>query len=127
KPPEPARVGVADDSKAGQALAELLRPSAELNIITAPRAELDRRLDRGALDVIAQHEDGVLDLRYDPMRQEARLARLLVTTQFDKALGRAPVAELREATAMPRGARYIDFLMPGIIAMSLLGSSLWGV
>jgi len=127
RPPEPSRVGVPSDIGAGDRLAELLSPASTLEVIRGPRAELDKRLDRGALDAIAQLEGDTLDVRFDPMRQEARLARLLVADQLDLALERKPVAELREATSMPRGARYIDFLMPGIIAMSLLGSSLWGV
>ncbi len=127
RPPEPARVGVPTDHPGHARLAVILGDPALFALSQAPRGELDARLDRAALDVVATLDGTTLDLRFDPARAEARLARLLIADAVDVALGRRPAAEIREATAMPRGARYIDFLMPGIIAMSLLGSSLWGV
>jgi ABC-2 type transport system permease protein len=127
RPPDPARVGLPDDRPGHAELERILNDPEHFTVHTGTRADLDARLDRGALDIIAVLDAGMLDVRFDPARQEARLARLMVAERVDIALGRKPVAELRETTAMPRGARYIDYLMPGLIAMGLLGSALWGV
>jgi ABC-type multidrug transport system permease subunit len=55
------------------------------------------------------------------------LARSAVDDQLQRAAGRRDVAEI---TAMPideSGGRYIDFLVPGLLGMSLMGGGMWGV
>ncbi|HEY0080420.1 MAG TPA: ABC transporter permease [Pyrinomonadaceae bacterium] len=68
-----------------------------------------------------------LDYRFDPTRPESRLARLVVDDALQRALGRADVARVGEERVTEPGARYIDFLIPGLIGMNLMGSGLWGV
>lgn len=128
QPPEPPRVGVASD---GPALAERDRESLAAGgvvIEEAPRAVLDAKLDKGGIDLIVDPAaDEALVYRFDPQRPEARLARLVVDDAIQRGRGRQDVLAFREATEMPRGGRYIDFLLPGLIAMNLMGSALWGV
>jgi len=129
RPPEPARVGVASDGPDAARLEALLGRSETLTLERLPAAELAHKLDKGAVDVIvtlAPSAEGVV-YRYDPQRSEARLARLVVDAEVQRALGRSDVASITDVTTMPRGARYIDFLLPGLIAMNLMGSALWGV
>jgi ABC-type multidrug transport system permease subunit len=61
------------------------------------------------------------------MQQRSALARALATDVQERALGRRDALSIREAPASERGTRYIDFLMPGLISMNLMGSSMWGV
>lgn len=134
QPPEPPRVGIATDRPDAARLDALLAGAATITLERLPSAELQRRLDKGALDVVVSLGDGAVDAtspaieyRFDPQRDEARLGRLVVDAELQRALGRRDAAAISEATTMPRGARYIDFLLPGLIAMNLMGSSLWGV
>jgi len=129
QPPDPARIGVATDGPALTAtdLASLRGPSLVLEL--SPRALLDEKLRKGGIDVIVMPgptPDSVL-YRFDPQRAEARLARFVVDDIIQRGRGRTDVASISEATEMPLGARYIDFLLPGLIAMNLMGSALWGV
>src|SRR5688572_24423835 len=64
---------------------------------------------------------------YDPTRPESRIARLTVDDALQRELGRKDVVEAREQTVTEPGARYIDFLIPGLIGMNLMGSGLWGL
>ena len=65
-----------------------------------------------------------LTLHYDPSRKEAHLARLAV----GRGSASAPAAfALRERPHTKHGGRYIDFLMPGIVALNLMGSGVWGI
>jgi ABC-type multidrug transport system permease subunit len=46
---------------------------------------------------------------------------------LQRASGRRDVVETREKHVTEPGARYIDFLVPGLLGMNLMGSGLWGV
>ena len=71
--------------------------------------------------------DGHVRYRYDPARDESRVARLLFDDALQRALGRGdPVAALDDHVT-ERGSRYIDFVIPGLLGMNLLGSGVWGI
>ncbi|HXG67367.1 MAG TPA: ABC transporter permease [Blastocatellia bacterium] len=65
--------------------------------------------------------------RYDPTRPDSRMARLAVDDALQRALGRADVASAQDVTVTEPGARYIDFLIPGLIGLNLMGSGMWGL
>jgi ABC-type multidrug transport system permease subunit len=66
-------------------------------------------------------------LRYDPTRDESHLARLVVGNAVNGASGRRDVAVIREQTVTDVGSRYIDFLIPGLLGMNIMGTGMWGV
>ena len=65
--------------------------------------------------------------RYDETRPEARLARLLVDDRLQRAAGRADPTRVADDRVTEPGARYIDFLVPGLLGMTLMSSSMWGI
>jgi len=65
--------------------------------------------------------------RYDSTRTESRLARLEVDDALERARGRKDLIVVRDDRAVAPGSRYIDFLIPGLLGMNLLGSGIWGV
>lgn len=69
----------------------------------------------------------VFDYRFDPTRPESRTARLVVDDALQRASGRADAASVREEKVTEPGARYIDFLIPGLIGLNLMGSGMWGL
>ncbi|PWT87556.1 MAG: ABC transporter permease [Blastocatellia bacterium] len=70
---------------------------------------------------------GTYDLRFDPTRPESRTARLLVDDVLQRAKGRSDVVRVGEERVTEPGARYVDFLVPGLIGMNLMGSGMWGL
>jgi hypothetical protein len=64
---------------------------------------------------------------FDPTRSESVLARKAVDDQLQRAAGRRDVAEITLVEMDEPGGRYIDFLVPGLLGMSLMGGGLWGV
>ena len=64
--------------------------------------------------------------RYDPTRPESRTARLAVDNALSRAQG-AVGLRAREENVVEAGARYIDFLIPGLIGLNLMGSGMWGL
>ena len=65
--------------------------------------------------------------RYDPDRPDSRVARLVVDDALQRAMGRKDVARVRDEAVAQPGARYIDFLIPGLVGLNLMGSCMWGL
>jgi ABC-type multidrug transport system permease subunit len=64
---------------------------------------------------------------FDPSRPESALARDAVDDVLQRAAGRTDPATVQDKSFSEPGARYIDFLVPGLLGMSLMGGGLWGV
>ncbi|MBP6774026.1 MAG: ABC transporter permease [Gemmatimonadaceae bacterium] len=84
------------------------------------------RAGTAALVVVPQAGGGV-EYRYDAARPEARIARQLVDDLLQRARGRQDVVPVKEVTVRERGSRYIDFFVPGLLAMNIMGSSIWSL
>jgi ABC-type multidrug transport system permease subunit len=72
-------------------------------------------------------DDSGVHFRYDPARPESVLARTQVDDALQAAAGRRnPINTVTQASSEP-GARYIDFLIPGLLGMNLMNSGMWGI
>jgi len=120
------RVGVVDGERASPALAALQN---ETGFRATVHSEDEGRamLARGKLDVLVI--PGATENRYilDPARGEARLARERLDHVLQHAAGRRDPLAVKEEVLSEPGSRYIDFLMPGLMGMNLLGGGIWGV
>ena len=65
--------------------------------------------------------------RFDPTRTEGRAARLLVDDALKRAAGRSDPWTARETPLQVAGSRYVDWLIPGIVGMNIMGTSMWGI
>ena len=65
--------------------------------------------------------------RYDPVRPESRLARLLVDRALAGEAGHAPAGAARTEEVATPGSRYIDWLVPGLLGMNIMSSGMWGL
>ncbi|HXV76333.1 MAG TPA: ABC transporter permease, partial [Candidatus Polarisedimenticolaceae bacterium] len=64
---------------------------------------------------------------FDPTRPESRLARLAVDDALQTAAGREPARGTVDRELSEPGSRYIDFLIPGLLGMNLMGTGMWGI
>src|SRR3954467_5374540 len=64
--------------------------------------------------------------RYDPTRPDAPAVRRLVDERLQRQAGRRDLLPTRDETAVARGARYVDWLVPGLLGMQLLNGAMWG-
>jgi ABC-2 type transport system permease protein len=65
--------------------------------------------------------------RYDEARAESQVARLAVDAALQRAAGRTDAFAPREQPIELIGSRYIDWLVPGLLGMNIMGTGLWGV
>jgi ABC-2 type transport system permease protein len=100
--------------------------SLRAQIVSEAEALNEFRLGRYDL-VIIPGEDGGMEYRYDPARPESVLARAQADDALQANAGRKdPLPTSAQASSEP-GARYIDFLIPGLLGMNLMNSGMWGV
>src|SRR5213080_4595813 len=99
-------------------------PALAATVLDSSDARIALRTGRVALLVVPGEP---LVYRYDSTRTESRLARLETDEALQRARGRADAAPVRDERMTEPGARYIDFLIPGLLGMNLMGSGLWGV
>ena len=82
----------------------------------------------GKFDVVVEPKaDGSYELYCDPARPESVYARLFVVDTLEAAVGRIDKLQVVSSASSEPGSRYIDFLIPGLIGMSLMNSGMWGV
>ncbi len=77
--------------------------------------------------VVEQKSDGTFWFYYDPSRPESVHARLMADDTLEANAGRADKLQAVNSASSTPGSRYIDFLIPGLIGMSLMNSGMWGV
>jgi len=97
-------------------------------IVTAEEARDRLRTSKTTVLITAQNKSlDKIEYKFDPMRPGSLAARNLVDQQLQKALGRQDVIEANDVTFSEPGGSYVDFLVPGLLAMGLMGGGLWGV
>jgi len=91
-------------------------------------AETELRAGRVNLLLVPPQTPGQpITYRFDPSRAEARQARSMVNQILQRAAGQMEPRLVRDEEVREPGARYIDFLIPGLLAMNLMSGSMWGV
>ena len=65
--------------------------------------------------------------RFDETRPDSRIARLEADNALQQAAGRKDAVLVRADKVTEKGSRYIDFLIPGLLGMNLMGSGIWSL
>jgi ABC-type polysaccharide/polyol phosphate export permease len=127
KPPEVAKLGVLEGPRA-EAVAAPLMADSRVQVQRLDDSTAAQGLRTGKIAVLVVPGDtGTVTYRFDDTRPEARIARTLADDILQRAAGRADPVAVSEETVRERGSRYIDFLLPGLLAMNLMGTGIWGI
>ena len=108
-------------------LTQALAADKGLTATTVDEAEGTHELATGRILLLAiQRADGVA-YKYDDTNPDARTARLLADRAVQAAAGRQDAVQAGNELVHETGARYIDFVVPGLLGMNLMGSAMWGL
>jgi ABC-2 type transport system permease protein len=108
-------------------LTQALAADKGLTAATMDETEGTHELATGRILLLAiQSADGVA-YKYDDTNPDARTARLLADRAIQAAAGRHDVVSAQNELVHETGARYIDFVVPGLLGMNLMGSAMWGL
>jgi ABC-type multidrug transport system permease subunit len=108
-------------------LTQALAADKGLTATAMDESEGTRALATGRILLFAiQRPDGVA-YKFDDTNPDARTARLLVDRAIQTAAGRREAVATENELVHETGARYIDFVIPGLLGMNLMGSAMWGL
>jgi len=108
-------------------LMQALAADKGLTAVTVDEAGGTHALATGQILLLAiQRPDGVV-YKYDDTNPDARTARLVADRAVQAAAGRHDAVRAANELVHETGARYIDFVVPGLLGMNLMGSAMWGL
>ena len=124
----PDRIPIAlVEHHAGPEVAARLGREDGLKVRTLPDSAAAQALRAGDVAVIVVTTDSGVEYRYDPARADAREARLRADEAVQRAAGRSDPVPAHERMVSEAGARYVDFVVPGLLGMNLMGSGIRGI
>jgi ABC-2 type transport system permease protein len=120
----------ADTVKVGATTPELvamLRSEKSLSVALLDENAAGQALRTGRIVLAALPGRGGVIFRYDNTNPDARTARLVAGRAVERAAGVQDKVPEADDLVRERGSRYIDFLIPGLLGMNLMGSGMWGI
>jgi ABC-type multidrug transport system permease subunit len=130
KPADDARTALVGPAPAVAALADRLGGASGVRFVPMEPAAAAEALRKGRVDVVVEVVSlapPALVYRFDEQRAEGRAARLAADDAVQRAFGRSDAAAARAEPVREPGTRYIDFLIPGLVGLNLMGSGMWGL
>ena len=129
KPVEVFQVDIVTGPKSGE-LSAWLESDDQLQTSIVSREEAIERLRLSKTTLMITAIDGQvnnIEYQYDPVRPGSVASRNIVDQRLQTAQGRRDVIESNDVIFTEPGNSYVDFLVPGLLAMGLMGGGLWGV
>jgi ABC-type multidrug transport system permease subunit len=112
----------------GPELTQSLKQEKLLNVETYSFSQGVHALRTGKIALLAAGAaSGQVEYRYDDTNPEGRTARMLADRAIQRAAGRVDPVTSTDSILREAGSRYIDFLIPGLLGMNLMGSAIWGM
>jgi ABC-2 type transport system permease protein len=88
--------------------------------------DVDAALRRATVQIVVEPGPPPV-YRFDPARPESRLARRIVDDALQRASGRRDRWTPSDVHVAIPGSRYVDWLVPGLLGMTIMSTSLWGI
>jgi len=127
KPADVMKVAVVNNAGTAS-VAQWLRRDRALNVKSLDEQAAFRALRTGAVTlVVIPSAGGAVTYRYDDTNPDGRAARAIADNAVQRGAGRVDPVVTRDDRDREPGARYIDFLIPGLIGMNMMGSGMWGI
>jgi ABC-type multidrug transport system permease subunit len=130
EPVQPAIVMIEDGPGADAAAAAMNDPAA-FRVLRGGAVECQRMLRSGKVEVVViaktNQQGSAIEFRCDPTRPGSLAARDRANDALQRAAGRADPVSVSTSEISEPGSRYIDFLVPGLIGMGIMGGGIWGV
>ena len=121
----PVVVGLVPGTRA-EATRRALAAAPALRVVELTPASERRALRDGTVHIVVVANDPPT-YRFDPAQGESHRARLAVDDALKRGGGRVdPWSAVEERVEVP-GARYVDWLIPGLVGMGIMTNGLWAV
>lgn len=108
-------------------LTQALSADKGLTASTLDEAAGTHALATGNILLLAIQTSSGVSYKYDDTNPDARTARLLADRAIQTAAGRHEAVAASNQLIHETGARYIDFVVPGLLGMNVMSSAIWGM
>ncbi|HYK34895.1 ABC transporter permease [Alloacidobacterium sp.] len=108
-------------------LTQALNADKGLMAKTLNEAEGTHELATGDILLLAIQTPNGVTYKYDDTNPDARTARLVADRAIQAGSGQHEAVHVENQLVHEVGARYIDFVVPGLLGMNLMGSAMWGL
>jgi ABC-2 type transport system permease protein len=96
----------------------------KITFIHATKDDALVAIKRGEIALFMEAKNNSIIYTFDPSNPDAQLTHLILERELNQP-------QLKNASSIApltnRGSRYIDFLIPGLIAFGIMNSCLWGI
>lgn len=128
RPAGKQHIAVVATAPGANAVASALDSSGSLEVQLLDDSAAALALRTGKVTIVVEpHGADSVTYRYDDTRSDALSARLITDDALQRAAGRQDAVGVSESHVRERGSRYIDFVIPGLLGMNLMGSGIWGL
>jgi ABC-type multidrug transport system permease subunit len=83
------------------------------------------QMKRGNISMTLTEKDNLITYNFDPRNPESQLIHLQISGMLNQTSVMDETNSIRPLTL--KGTRYIDFLIPGLLAMGVMMSCMWGI
>jgi ABC-2 type transport system permease protein len=122
RPPDVLQVGATTPR-----LARELAADKDLTASTMSDLDGAHALATGHILLFAIETPSGVTYEYDDTNPDARNARMVADRAVQTAAGRREPVAVQNHLVRETGSRYIDFVVPGLLGMNLMGSAIWGM
>lgn len=120
-------IGIDTTTEVPASFVTLLQNSQHIKIAELSYTDIDRAFKRGQIVIALSFRDEQLNVLLDPSNPDSAHAKRFVEDLLQTGAGRKNPLSISETFIETKGGRYIDFLVPGLLALSIMTSSLFGI
>ena len=127
--PDKIQVGIIATAPTSASVIESLKKDSTLVVASYDESSGAKALRTGKIALLIAPTSSRDSVRYvyDRGRSDAVNARVVVDRAVQVGAGRADPVRASDTYVTEKGSRYIDFLIPGLLGMNLMGSSIWAL
>lgn len=114
------------DAAAIASVEQALTASKGVRVRIVDRTEADVALRNGAIHLLVVPGTPVT-YELDPSRPESRVGRFVVDQVLQTQGGRVDAVPVTDRLVTVPGSRYIDWVVPGLLGMNIMGTGMWSV
>ncbi|MBI2797384.1 MAG: ABC transporter permease [Gemmatimonadetes bacterium] len=127
KPAEAVPVAVVSGAAGSERVIAALKADSGLVVDVLGDSAAAASLRMGKVALLVEPRGDSVRYRFDSDRAEARSARMIADVALQRAAGRVDPVAVSESRVTEAGSRYIDFFLPGLLGMNLMGASVWSI
>jgi ABC-type polysaccharide/polyol phosphate export permease len=127
KPPDVVHVAVVAGAPRSDVVADWLAREKALAVERLSGDSARAALRTGRVALVVDPTDSTFRYEYDDTRPDSRTARLLANDAVQRGAGRPDPIHVSDRQIREAGSRYIDFVVPGLVGMTIMGGGIWGL